>query len=99
MLQAIPFEFRAIEGVLETVCEMYHKQVATFDEYAHSLSDNLSDKKRLYWLKRSVLEVNTQADATLNVLNEVLENDMDMVRNCFSHARLTEVALMQNFSS
>ena len=58
---------------------MYHGQCSSFEEYSHSFTGQLTDKKPLYWLKRAVLEVITHANATLGVLNEVLENDMDMV--------------------
>jgi hypothetical protein len=63
------------------VTDIFHVQLKLFEDCLEGdyMSGNTADKKRTYWLKRATVEVNAQADAMLDVLDELLENDMDMV--------------------
>eukprot|EP00164_Ancoracysta_twista_P015785 GFYU01026220.1.p1 GENE.GFYU01026220.1~~GFYU01026220.1.p1 ORF type:complete len:442 (-),score=54.52 GFYU01026220.1:127-1410(-) len=75
-----PYEFRALEAILEEVCDLFERHVQVMSPSIHNILDNLSyaNLEQLLPLKKSLNVLDINVNGVKSCVSEVLQNDEDM---------------------
>ncbi|KAF7120926.1 hypothetical protein RHSIM_Rhsim13G0095100 [Rhododendron simsii] len=82
----LPFEFRALEICLESVCKSLESETSTLEEEAYPALDQLSDRtstnnlKRVRVIKGRLVALNGRVQKVRNEFEHLLDDDIDMAQ-------------------